>query len=183
MGLDGVELIMDVEDRFGTSFPDVELERMQTVGDLFNFIMARIRSQNSDACPTAAMFYPIRKILVDQFSIERSSVRPSTSLESLIDPNARHTFWRTIDSTLATKLPKLRRSKWLQWSGDVFPPECSTVSQLVQQCVNLNRISDEFGPDDTAAVFEIVQQIVADVAGVDKSAIATETSFMVDLGF
>ena len=49
--------------------------------------------------------------------------------------------------------------------------------------MNLSRISDEFGPDDTAAVFEIVQQIVADVAGVDKSAIATETSFMVDLGF
>ena len=88
MGLEGVELVMDVEDRFGTSFPDAELERMQTVGDLLNFIMARIRSQNSDACPSAAMFYPIRKILVDQFNVDRSNVRPSTRLESLVDANA-----------------------------------------------------------------------------------------------
>ena len=183
MGLESVELVMDVEDRFGTSFPDAELERMQTVGDLLKFIMARIRSQNSDACPSAAMFYPIRKILVDQFNVDRSNVRPSTRLESLVDANARHKFWQTIDSSLATRLPKLRRSKWLQWSGDVFPPECSTVSQLVHQCVNLNRISDEFGPDDTGAVFKIVKQIVADVAGVEESKISTETSFIIDLGF
>ena len=57
MGLEGVELVMEVEDRFGTSFLDAELERMQTVGDLHSFLMVRIRSQHSDVCPSAAVFY------------------------------------------------------------------------------------------------------------------------------
>ena len=183
MGLEGVELIMDVEDRFHTSFPDAELERMKTVGDLYNFIMARIRSQHSTACPSAAMFYPIRRILVDQFNVERSLVRPSTLLESLIDTEARPNFWNTIESAVATKLPRLHRSKWLQWSGDVFPPECSTVSQLVEKCVNLNRIADEFGPNDGDAVFVIVRQLVSEVAGVDESKISADTRFIHDLGF
>ena len=183
MGLDGVELVMDVEDRFGTSFPDAEVERMQTVGDLHNFVMARIRSQHSVACPAAAMFYPIRKILVDEFGLDRSLIRPSTNLESLVDENHRGEFWRTIESSLATRLPRLRRSKWLQWAGDTFPPECTTVSQLVDKCVNLNIVTDEFGPDDGDIVFETVRQIVADVAGVDKTIITPKTNFSVDLGF
>ena len=183
MGLEGVELIMDVEDRFGTSFPDAQLERMQTIGDLHDFIMSRIRAQHSDVCLSAAMFYPIRRILVEQFNVDHDIVRPETSLESLVETESRSQFWRKIESGLATKLPRLKRSKWLQWTGDAFPPECSTVSQLIKSCVTLNRITDEFGPDDDDAVFKIVQQLVAEVACVDESLLSRETNFEYDLGF
>lgn len=55
MGLEGVELVLDVEERFETSVPDTQAERIQTVGDLHSFLMNRIRSQNSDSCPSAAI--------------------------------------------------------------------------------------------------------------------------------
>ena len=183
MGLEGVELAMEVEERFATSVPDSDLVRMQTVGDLHKFLMTRIRSQGSDVCPSAAMFYPIRRILIDQFGLDRKLVRPATSLASLVSPKNRREFWRTIEFSLATQLPRLRRSKWLQWSGDVFPPECETVSQLVERCVDLSRVTEEFGPDDSDAVFEIVKEMVATVAGVDGTKIFAETNFVTDLGF
>ena len=183
MGLEGVELVMGVEDRFCTSFPDVQLQRMQTVGDLQNFIMDRIRSQHSDVCPSAAMFYPIRKILVDQFDVDRAKVRPSTRLESLVDAESRKQFWRKIESAVATKIPRLNRLKWLQWSGDVFPPECATVAQLVDRCVNLSKITNEFGPSDGEAVFEIVRKLVAEIAVVDEAKISRDTNFVYVLGF
>lgn len=183
MGLEGVELAMDIEERFATSVPDSELEQILTVGDLQNFIMTRIRSQDSGVCPSAAMFYPIRRILVDQFGLDRTLVRPSTLLESLVGQSDRSEFWRTIESSLATQLPRLKRSKWLQRTGDIFPPECQTVSQLVKQCVDLNRITEEFGPADSATVFELVKEIVASVAGVDTAKISSDTNFVTDLGF
>lgn len=129
------------------------------------------------------MFIAIRTILFDQFNIERISVRPSTRLETLLDATNRNRFFRSIESTLAARLPRLKRSRWLQWSGDVFPPDFSTVSQLVEQCVNSNRITSQFGPEDHDAVFEIVVQSTSEVASVDKSKITAESNFVNDLGF
>lgn len=183
MGLEAVELVMDIEDRFGTSLPEAEIERLQTIGDLHAFLMARIESQNPDICPSATMFYPIRRILVDKFNVDRADVKPSSRLGSLLDTESRKPFWRTIKSTLATRLPNLKRSRWLQWSGDIFPPECSTVSQLAERCIEFNRITNEFTSNDGEAVFEVVRQLVAAVAGVDKSRLTAQTNFVNDLGF
>ena len=38
--LDTVELVMEFEDEFDMSIPDEEAEKIQTVGDAVNFIMA-----------------------------------------------------------------------------------------------------------------------------------------------
>jgi hypothetical protein len=183
LGLEIVELMMHVEDRFGSSVLDAKFEQMLTVGDLHDFLMDRIRSQHADVCLSAAMFYRIRQILVDQFNVDRVKFRPATSLESLVGPESRQQFWRTIESTLAAKMPKLKRSKWLRFSGDMFPPECSTVGQLVGQCIDRNKLTDEFGSNDHEAVFETVQRLVAVVAGVDEKKISRGTSFVHDLGF
>lgn len=183
MGLEGVELVMDIEDRFDTSIPDADAENILTVGQLHAFLMNRIRSQAATNCPTAAMFYPIRKLLTDTFGVNRCDVRPSTPLESLVDSSTRKTFWRTLEHELVQKLPKLKRSKWLQWSGDTFPPECSTVGQLVQKCVDINKITDEFGPNDDEPVWCIVREIVANVACVKETKITPDTIFVNDLGF
>lgn len=42
MGLKAVELVMAVEDRFETALPPADAERIQTVGQLHRFSMARI---------------------------------------------------------------------------------------------------------------------------------------------
>ena len=183
MGLEGVELIMAIEDRFCTSLPDTKTERFQTIGDVHNFLMARIQKQNSEFCPATAMFYPSRRILVDKFNVDRARVKPSASLGSLLDAESRKQFWRTIEVALSTQLPGLIRTGWLTWSPEVFPPECSTVSQLVEQCIDLNQITVEFNSEDGEAVFAVLRQLVADVSGVDQSTLTPKTNFVNDLGF
>lgn len=183
MGLEGVELIIDIEDRFDTSIPGSDAGNILTVGQLHEFLMMRIRCQATKACPSAAMFYPLRKILTDRFGVDRNAIRPSTPLESVVKQSDRNDFWHIIEHELVTKLPRLKRSRWLQWSGDIFPPQCSTVGQLIQQCVDINKVTSEFGPDDDEAVWRIVREIVASVACVDESEITPDTIFVNDLGF
>ena len=183
MGLDGVELVMEIEDRFSTSVSDAAAERIQTVGDLHAFLMNRIRRQNSECCSSAALFYPIRKLLVTEFGIERNAVAPSTHLESLIAADDRYEFWRKLETSVATRLPRLKRSQWLQWNGDTFPDSCKTVAQLICHCVDVSKITDEFGPDDSNDVWDVVCKLVAEMAGVEKSVLEPETSFVNDLWF
>lgn len=183
MGLDAVELVMDVEDRFDISIPDAAAEQVQTMGELHAFLMTRIRSRATDICPSAAFFYPIRRLLIDEFSVERKQVRPNTRLETLLKPERRYQFWRRLQSVFSTSLPRLRRSNWLQWKGDTFPTGCSTVAQLIGHCIDLNRITDEFRPNDSEAVWEIVCDLVAKIADADKQLLKPETHFLKDLGF
>ncbi len=183
MGLEGIELLMEVEERFNTSISDSTAEQIETIGDLHSFLMKRIEQRFSDTCPSTRWFYIIRKMLVNEFGIERSLVRPSAFLQSLVCADNRHKFWRQIKSTIAPKIPNLKRSKWLQWYGDVFPENCSTVGQLIQHCVNVNRITGEFGSDDSNAVYKILCDLVSNVADVDSSLLKPETSFVNDLGF
>lgn len=43
--LDTVELVMEFEDEFETSIPDEEAEKIQTVGQAIDFILAHMDSQ------------------------------------------------------------------------------------------------------------------------------------------
>lgn len=183
MGLDTVELVMDIEDRFKVSIADAAAEQIQTIGDLYEFLMKRIRLQNTASCQSAALFYPIRKILVDEFNVKKSAVVPCTELQSLVTAENRHRFWQRVETLVSSRLPRLKRSKWIQWTGDVFPDDCETVAKLVNKCVNLNRITNEFSPEDSDSVWRIVCQIVSDICGVDVDRLKPETNFVNDLGF
>ncbi|MEM7758677.1 MAG: phosphopantetheine-binding protein, partial [Cyanobacteria bacterium P01_A01_bin.40] len=62
MGLDAVELLIKIEERFQTYIPDFEAEKITTVGELHYFLMQRIRRRDLSSCLTASIFYSIRQI-------------------------------------------------------------------------------------------------------------------------
>ncbi|WP_432799248.1 hypothetical protein [Poriferisphaera sp. WC338] len=49
MGLESIELILDVEDVFGINLPDTEVERVRTVGQLCNLIRQHVGTNHNSA--------------------------------------------------------------------------------------------------------------------------------------
>ncbi len=97
MGLDSVELVMDVEARFGIELPDWDCAKVRTVGDLAAVVAQRGRRPRGGACPTADTFYWVRRTLIASAGVARSAVRPSTRLEALIPGNrARRAAWKAL---------------------------------------------------------------------------------------
>ena len=62
MGLDGVELIMAVEEKFGISISDEEAQRVLTVGDMKRLVRAKLDITDSASCLTQRHFMSFGKM-------------------------------------------------------------------------------------------------------------------------
>ena len=107
MEFDTLEFVITVEERFDTSIPDADAERIQTVGDLSDYLAARARLFRDTACPTAASFYRLRRILAN-FRTDGQRMCPGDSVSTAIPVDSRATAWETIREEFGTALPSLR---------------------------------------------------------------------------
>ncbi len=60
MGLEAVDIVMELEDEFGVKLPDAECSRVRTVADLAALVLAHC-SDRSHPCPTSKRFYALRR--------------------------------------------------------------------------------------------------------------------------
>ena len=88
MGLDVIELIMEIEETFKVKLPDHEVERMSTVGDLTAYVFYQLRLMES-FCLTSRTFYRIRQELLQLRPLTRHQVRPDSRWEALIPASQR----------------------------------------------------------------------------------------------
>ena len=86
MGLDTVELVMDVEDAFDIRLPDDECCRMRTVGQLADCVLDHLAAKPNDRCMTAYAFRKVRRVIVGAFGRPPAEVRPNTAVAQ-IDPS------------------------------------------------------------------------------------------------
>lgn len=107
MYYDTVQFVMDVEDRFDITLPDVDAERICTMGDLCDYLVNRARLFIASTCPSASAFYKLRQSLTDH-GVARSTVRPATRLSSLLNRKQRLDTWRAIGERFGTTLPSLQ---------------------------------------------------------------------------
>ena len=113
MGLESVELIMDVEDAFGIQIADEEASKIVTVGELYETILGKLKQARSEECMTAKMFYRLRRGLSALTGASRRAVRPDTLLEALVPSSRRREFWRHLGQLLKMDLPSLQRPRWV----------------------------------------------------------------------
>jgi hypothetical protein len=127
MGLDHVELVMEVEDRFGITLPDAECERVRTVADLAALVVSRLPRPDG-VCPTARTFFQFRTLAMVHGGIQRRRLRPAVRLDELFPPGPRR-LWRTLRRH-DHRLPRLAMNHgaqhalfigaallWLAWVG------------------------------------------------------------------
>jgi acyl carrier protein len=117
MGLDGVELLMEVEEAFNITIPDDVAIKILTVGDLYKYVLDCL---NSDAgtrpsvCLTAVTFNKLRRLLMSELGIDRGRIRPDSPTDSILPTQDRRVIWSRLEKTLKLKLPRLTLPQLLE---------------------------------------------------------------------
>jgi acyl carrier protein len=113
MGLDGVELVMEAEERFGIAIPDGEASNVWTVGDFFELICRKLPTGGSSRCMTATAFYRLRRGFVKVLGINGREVHPQRLLSDLLPREQRQRTWPLLSAATGLKMPKLTRPGWV----------------------------------------------------------------------
>ncbi len=121
--MDGVEILVEVEETFGIALDDGEVARAETVGDLCDLVLSRVPRAEQVRCLTALAFWRLRAALVAS-GVERSRVRPDTRLEDVVwragqGLAERRATWARLSEALGLDLPPLVRSRTLVAVGVV----------------------------------------------------------------
>jgi hypothetical protein len=183
MGLEAIELVMEIEERFDTLISDSDAGKLLTVGDLYDYLLKRIQAHHNGICACASAFYSLRRLLLTEFGIEHKQVRPNSELSELIAMHDRSRFWLMAQETLNQRLPWMRRSTLFQRSPDQFPQNISTVGTLAKWSSKSYSITREFDQNDTQRLWVAVCELVGRVSGVDPIQLTYDTHFNRDLGF
>lgn len=110
MGLDAVELVMAVEEKFDINITDEEASNTLTVGDLKRLVLSKVALANNTGCLTQRAFNLIRKTAMAQFGVRRLGVRPDTPLDAFVPQATRRESWGHFQSALGiANLPQLVR--------------------------------------------------------------------------
>jgi hypothetical protein len=120
MGLEFVQIVMDVEESFGISFEDDEFTDINTIGDFAEAIKRKLPNPGEGPCLTSHCFYILRSSLIRLFGISRRDLKPTTSMDHLFSSVDRRTKWNNLSKDLELRLPDLCRPTWLEgiiWGG------------------------------------------------------------------
>jgi len=110
MGLDGVELVMEVEEAFAITIADDEASAVRTVGDLHDLVLGKLSADpRSHRCASAAAFYRLRRAQVARFGHDRRDIRPRGRMDDLVPVHRRRASWRVLARDLGWRFPPLRR--------------------------------------------------------------------------
>lgn len=94
MGLDAVELIIDIEETFGISIPDGAAAKMQTPSDLIHYIQKATHSSPlRRPCISLRAFHRVRSALRKTTKIGTSKISLNTKTKHLFPSSTRHRFW------------------------------------------------------------------------------------------
>jgi hypothetical protein len=119
MGLDSVELLVEVEKKFNITIPDIEAEAIVTVGDFYETILKKIplekrRNRINTKCKTQKVFYDLRNILSAQFDAPKDKYSPRIRLKEIFSTDTIRKNWFRTEADLGLKLPRLLKPKRIQ---------------------------------------------------------------------
>ncbi|WP_208025607.1 acyl carrier protein [Niastella caeni] len=107
MGLDTVELVVNVEKAFGITIPDREAEKIITVGDFHAVVWRYVQGRQSMRCKSQQLYYKLRHALIHTFKVERNDIQLSASLNEIFPQTNRRLLYRKLERELQLKLPQL----------------------------------------------------------------------------
>lgn len=183
MGLDGVELVMDIEDEFGLTIPDDEAFRLETVGDVIDYIVARLRERAgppAGGCPSARTFYRLRAELAARLGVPRGAVRRGRTVGELVPPGPGRRGWTGLARAVGLRPEPFNILRPL-WGR--FLPAGLTVGELIRTRgarAGTTYVSGT-GHVDVPAVTNTIRRMTARQAGVEYDDVRRESHLVRDL--
>jgi len=111
MGLESVEMVMDVEDTFG-----IHLETpgdIVTVGNLYDCIKTQLHTcAEDDRCATQRAFYKLRRHLVENWGANRAEIRPASRTADVFPVGRRRRMWERLACELSSAFERLGTPSW-----------------------------------------------------------------------
>lgn len=114
MGLDGVELVMALEESFGVTITDAEAESCITPAAVTALIFGKLRASDQRACVSQRAFYLLRQGLIQTLGVARRSVGLSADIRSFVVGRSEREVWQDVKTIVqARSWPSLARPTWL----------------------------------------------------------------------
>ncbi len=112
MGLDGVELILAVEEEFGVEITVADAEKLRTPRDLVDCLLAKIAAARPEVCQSQRAFYTLRRALSAQTGQPRKTITPATPLADLLPEDVLDPAWSRLREAVQPE----------RWPAPVRPP-------------------------------------------------------------
>jgi acyl carrier protein len=107
MGLDSVEILVNVENAFGITIPNFEAEKITTVGDIHSIVWRNVQGRQSMRCKSQQLYYKLRHALITKFKVDNNDVELNASLNDIFPKTNRRLLYRKLERELQLKLPPL----------------------------------------------------------------------------
>ncbi|RXK81057.1 hypothetical protein ESB13_22040 [Filimonas effusa] len=115
MGLDSVELVMEVEKTFNISIPDEEASQCTTVGELHDTVARHLNNIGSRQCASQLLFYRLRRALGELAGMSPKAITPAHVPEELFPKDNRRKIYKEFAANLNLQMPPLDLSApWSQ---------------------------------------------------------------------
>lgn len=102
MGLDGVELILATEERFGVHIFDEEAEHIRTPRMLYELVARKLVTPQPESCLTQRAFYRLRRAVQSTFAIPRNRISLDLRFEQIIPFSKRREQWNELGAQVGT---------------------------------------------------------------------------------
>jgi hypothetical protein len=158
MGLEGIEIVLAVEETFGIAIPDAEASRMQTPAELIAFIEAHVPTVYSRECLTQQLFYRLRRGFRSTIPSLSAPFKPDTQLRDVVSKDDWPVIWGKVRAAVGD-------SNWprdIPWPG-WFRDGAKTVRQLIWHLVANLPVPAAGEPWSHERVEGEVRHILADV--------------------
>lgn len=113
MGLETVELVLEVEERFGITIPDDEAAAVETVDDLTRLVLSRVAAGRLSPCPTFRAFMLLRSDIRSVLPEAALRARPRQRIADVVPRHKRRALWGLLRRRIGTP-PDLQRPVWLR---------------------------------------------------------------------
>jgi hypothetical protein len=114
MGLDAVEIVMEVEAAFDIRLEDAEVEEISTPRDMIELVMGKVAQADAAGCLTQRAFNLLRAGLLLQLPLKRRDITPEARMANLVPRTHRKMLLECLAAELGTPpMPRLVRPKWL----------------------------------------------------------------------